>query len=375
MKFIHLSDLHIGKSVKNYSMEENQKDVLEQILKIIDEEKPDGVLIAGDIYDKDIPSSKAILMLDNFLVDLSKRDSEVFIISGNHDSAAQIAFASKLIDKTGIHLSPVYNGEIKPMTMSDEYGDINVYMLPYIKPMRVRKMFENAEINDYTDAVRVAIEHMNIDNSKRNIILSHQYVAGAERCDSEIQIGGLDVVDASVYEPFDYVALGHIHSPQTVMKGKIRYCGTPLKYSFSESEQEKSVTIVEVKEKGNIEISTRKLTCIKDFIKIKGTFEEIKTQYSDKGIEDFVEVTLTNELDVPDAFRKLKLIFPNIMLLMYDNVRTRERKTVKSVPVVKEMSEFEMVEKLFETQNNQKFNAKQAEYMEMIINEIKGGRV
>lgn len=375
MKFIHLSDLHIGKSVKNYSMEENQKDVLDQILKIIDEEKPDGVLIAGDIYDKDIPSSKAISMLDNFLVDLSKRDSEVFIISGNHDSAAQIAFASKLIDKTGIHLSPVYNGEIKPMTMSDEYGDINVYMLPYIKPMRVRKMFENAEINDYTDAVRVAIEQMNIDKSKRNIILSHQYVAGAERCDSEIQIGGLDVVDASVYEPFDYVALGHIHSPQTVMKGKIRYCGTPLKYSFSESEQEKSVTIVEVKEKGNIEISTRKLTCIKDFIKIKGTFEEIKTQYSDKGIEDYVEVTLTNELDVPDAFRKLKLIFPNIMLLMYDNVRTRERKTVKSVPVVKEMSEFEMVEKLFETQNNQKFNAKQAEYMEMIINEIKGGRV
>lgn len=371
MKFIHLSDLHIGKKVKNYSMVENQRDVLNQILNIIDDEKPDGILIAGDIYDRDTPSAEAISMLDNFLVSLSQKNAEVFVISGNHDSAAQIAFASKLIEKTGIHMSPVYNGEIKPFTMKDEYGEVEIYMLPFLKPMHIRRVYGEETITNYTDAIKVAVDHMNIDESKRNIILSHQFVTGAGRCDSEIQVGGLDNVDAEAYEVFDYVALGHIHSPQTIKKGKIRYCGTPLKYSFSEADQKKSVTIVEIKEKGNVEITTRELTCIKDFIRIRGTFEEIAGKYSDRNIEDYVEVTLTDEQDIPDAFRKLQLIFPNIMLLMYDNIRTREKRTETVAPVVKELSEYELFERLFELQNNQKFNAIQAEYIEKIIDEIK----
>lgn len=371
MKFIHLSDLHIGKKVKNYSMVENQRDVLNQILNIIDDEKPDGILIAGDIYDRDTPSAEAISMLDNFLVSLSQKNAEVFVISGNHDSAAQIAFASKLIEKTGIHMSPVYNGEIKPFTMKDEYGEVEIYMLPFLKPMHIRRVYGEETITNYTDAIKVAVDHMNIDESKRNIILSHQFVTGAGRCDSEIQVGGLDNVDAEAYEVFDYVALGHIHSPQTIKKGKIRYCGTPLKYSFSEADQKKSVTIVEIKEKGNVEITTRELTCIKDFIRIRGTFEEIAGKYSDRNIEDYVEVTLTDEQDIPDVFRKLQLIFPNIMLLMYDNIRTRERRTETTAPIVKELSEFELFERLFELQNNQKFNAVQAEYIEKIIDEIK----
>ena len=265
MRLVHLSDLHIGKRVHEYSMIEDQRYILTKIINIIDDINAQGVIIAGDIYDKPVPSAEAVQLFDDFLYRLSKRNLQVFIISGNHDSAERIAFASRLIEQSGVHLSPVYSGKVTPVTLTDEHGEINIYMLPFIKPQHVRKYFETEEISSYTDAIRIAVESMNIDTSKRNILVTHQFVTGSERCDSEeISVGGSDNVDSSVFSGFDYVALGHIHSPQNCKSEKIRYCGTPLKYSFSEKNHKKSVTVLDLYEKGNMEISTIPLEPLRD---------------------------------------------------------------------------------------------------------------
>lgn len=246
MKFIHLSDLHLGKRVNGFSMLEDQRVVLAQILSIIDEESPDAVLIAGDVYDKGVPPIEAVELFDWFLVELAPR--QVFIISGNHDSPERLAFGSRLLDASGIHISPVYDGQVKPVSLTDSHGAVDIYMLPFVKPVHVRRFFP--EVESYTDAVRAAVAGMQVDTQKRNVLLTHQFVTGAETSDSEeLSVGGTDNVDASVLEPFDYVALGHIHGPQNIGSEKIRYCGTPLKYSFSEANHKKSVTVAELGER------------------------------------------------------------------------------------------------------------------------------
>lgn len=231
MKFIHLSDLHIGKRVNEFSMIEDQKYILKVILNIIDDEKPDGVLIAGDVYDKSVPSAEAVQLLDDFLCRLAERKIPTYIISGNHDSAERLSFGGRLMDMSGIHLSPVYNGKVEPFTLTDEYGKVNIYMLPFIKPVNVRRFFPDSEIESYTDAIKVAVDSMNVDEKERNIIVTHQFVTGASRSESEeISVGGSDNVDASVFDAFDYVALGHIHGPQKIGRESVRYCGTPLMF-------------------------------------------------------------------------------------------------------------------------------------------------
>ena len=240
MKFIHLSDLHLGKRVNEFSMLEDQQYILTEILHIIDTEKPDGVLIAGDVYDKSVPSAEAVALLDDFLVRMSKRSLRIFLISGNHDSPERMAFGGRLMESSGVYLAPVYDGKVTPITLIDEYGPVKVYLLPFVKPAHVRRCFPEQEISTYTDALCVAIEAMNVDPVERNVLVTHQFVTGATRCDSEeLSVGGTDNVDVSVFESFDYVALGHIHGPQQVSRETVRYCGTPLKYSFSEAGHEK----------------------------------------------------------------------------------------------------------------------------------------
>ena len=257
MKFIHLSDLHIGKRVNEISMIEEQEHILNQILQIIDDEKPDAVIIAGDVYDKSVPTTEAVELLDSFLFRLSKRDAEVFIISGNHDSSERLAFGSRLIDQSGIHIAPVYRGEVAKHFVNG----VNIYLLPFIKPAHVRPYFEDEKINTYNDALRVAVNAMNIDPAQRNILVTHQFVTGSSRTESEdVSVGGTDNIDAEVFADFDYVALGHIHRPQNCGSEKIRYCGTPLKYSFSEAKDEKSVTVGELDENKNLTIRTIPLT-------------------------------------------------------------------------------------------------------------------
>ena len=272
MKLIHLSDLHLGKRVNEFSMLEDQRHILWEIIRIIDSEGPDGVIIAGDVYDKPVPPAEAVALLDEFLFSLSGRGTEVFVISGNHDSPERLAFGGRIMEHSGIHLAPVYNGNVRPVTLTDRYGDLKLYLLPFVKPAHVRRFFPEREIVSYTDAVSAAVEAMEIDMSCRNVLVTHQFVTGAVRCESEeISVGGADNVDAAVFDGFDYVALGHIHGPQQVGKPTLRYCGTPLKYSFSEAGQKKSLTVVELREKGQVEVRTVPLAPLRDMAELRGT--------------------------------------------------------------------------------------------------------
>ena len=378
MRFLHLSDLHIGKRVNEFSMLEDQEYILTKIINIIDEQKPDGIIIAGDVYDKSVPSAEAVELFDEFLVRLSKRDMKVFVISGNHDSAERIAFGGRLMDKSGIYMSPVYNGRIEPVTLSDEFGDVNIYMLPFVKPSNVRRFFPEGEIISYTDAIRVAIDSMSIDTAKRNILVTHQFVTGATRSESEdVSVGGADNVDASVFAGFDYVALGHIHRSQRCGSEFIRYSGTPLKYSFSEANDEKTVTILDVNAKGDISIGFIPLKPKRDMVEIKGTYEELtlksfweNTSYN----EDFIHITLTDEEDVPDALTKLRVIYKNIMKLDYDNKRTRSANEITGAENVKEKSPFEHFGDFYELQNGQALSDEQAEFVSAIIEQIWEGK-
>lgn len=375
MKFIHLSDLHLGKRVNDFSMLEEQDAILKEILELIDSESPDGVIIAGDVYDKTVPSAEAVQLFDGFLCALAERELQVFVISGNHDSPERIAFGSRIMDTRGIHLSPVYDGSIEPVVMRDGYGEVGVYMLPFIKPSHVRRYYEDRDVVNYTDAVRVAIEAMDIDRSRRNILVTHQFVVGSETCESEeISVGGTDQVNIGVFEGFDYVALGHIHGPQNCGSNRVRYCGTPLKYSFSEVKHEKSVTVVELGEMGGEPfIRTLPLRPIHDMSELRGSFAELTdpTFYTDMpSREDYLRITLTDENDVPDAAARLRMIYKNMMNLRYDNTRTRSDSEITAATDAETKSPYQLFAEFYELQNNAEMTAEQSTYIEKILEEI-----
>ncbi len=375
MKLLHLSDLHIGKRVNEFSMLEDQEYILTKIINIIDDEKPDAIIIAGDVYDKSVPSAEAVQLFDDFLCRLAKRSLQVFVISGNHDSAERIAFGGRLMDISGVHMSPVYNGNVEPISLDDNFGRVNFYMLPFVKPANVRRFFEDAEIESYTDAVRVAVENMNVNSEERNAIVTHQFVTGAEKCESEeISVGGSDNVDASVFDVFDYVALGHIHGPQNIGSERIRYCGTPLKYSFSEAKHKKSVTVVELAEKGSLQIRTINLIPKRDMREIKGTYAEItlKDNYVNTNTDDYMHITLTDEDDIPDAIGKLRVIYPNLMKLDYDNKRTQNSAKLDIIENIERRSPLDLFSEFYEKQNNQPMTAEQTEFMKSLIESMEG---
>ncbi len=374
MKLIHLSDIHLGKRVNEFSMLEDQAYILKKILAVVDEEKPDGVLIAGDVYDKSVPSTEAVQLFDDFLVRLAERKLPVFIISGNHDSPERLSFANRLIDAVGIHLAPVYSGVVEPITLSDEYGPVNVYMLPFIKPAHVRGFFPDTEITGYSDAVAAAIGRMNIDKTQRNVLITHQFVTGAQRSDSEeLSVGGTDNIGAEVFCDFDYVALGHIHGPQNMDSGRIRYCGSPLKYSFSEAAQQKSVTVAELKEKGTLEIHTVPLIPRRDMAELKGSYQQLtlrefyeNTTYQ----EDYTHITLTDEEDIPDAVAKLRAVYHNLMKLDYDNTRTRHSAAISGAENVETRSPIDLFAEFYELQNGLPMSAEQTELVASLIEKI-----
>lgn len=382
MKFLHISDLHIGKRVNEFSMTEDQKYILNQILQIAQREQVDAVLIAGDIYDKPMPSAEAVQMFDWFLTGLADLGKKVLAVSGNHDSPERIAFGGELMRGRGVYVSPVYRGETLEVALQDSYGEIRVHLLPFVKPATVRHALEERPEDEggirlpesYQEAAEIAIGRMKIDEKARNILVAHQFVTGAGRCDSEeVAVGGMDNVDARVFNAFDYVALGHIHSPQSVGRETVRYCGTPLKYSFSEAEQEKSVTIVELREKGQLTVSTVPLIPLHDMRKIRGAYLEVmsKSFYQDRDREDYMQITLTDEEDIPDGMQRLRTVYPNLMRLVYDNSRTREDRTVEAVGQVEERSEMELFGEFYEMQNNQTMSGEQAAFMEKLIEGLK----
>ena len=374
MKIIHLADLHIGKRVNEFSMIDDQKHILNQILEIIDKEKPDAVIIAGDVYDKQVPSIEAVELLDSFISDISKRKTTTFIISGNHDSAERLAFGSSLMAMGKIYISPVYNGKISKYTLKNDFGSANFYLLPFVKPSHVKRFFPDEKIESYTDAIKVVVDNLKLDTSEINILIAHQFVTGASRTESEeISVGGLDNVDASVFEDFDYVALGHIHRPQKIGTERIRYCGTPLKYSFSEVNDTKSVSIIEINSKEDFNLRMIPLIPKRDMRKIRGTYEELttKTSYENTNTDDYIHVTLTDEFNVADAIQKLRVIYKNIMKLEYDNMRTREsRKINLDDMVIENKNPLEIFSEFYKLQNNKEMNDEQKEIIKKIMEEV-----
>ena len=374
MKLIHLSDLHLGKRVYEYSMLEDQEYILRQILNVIDQEKPDGVILAGDIYDKSIPPAEAVSLFDDFLVGLAKRKLAIFVISGNHDSAERIAFGSRIMEAGGVHLSPVYKGNVAPVTLQDAYGPVNFYLLPFIKPVQVRKYNEDAEAGTYTEALKLVIDKMKVNTAERNVLVTHQFVTGAVRSESEeISVGGSDNVDASVFADFDYVALGHIHSPQNCGSQKIRYCGTPLKYSFSEAKDTKSVTVVELAAKGKLTVRTVPLRPKRDLVELKGKYNELMLKSFYEGTtyqEDYVHITLTDKDDIPDAIGLLRTVYHNLMKLNYDNIRTRSNAVISADAAVETKSPYELFSDFYQLQNNRLMSDEQAAHMKELIENV-----
>ena len=374
MKLIHLSDLHLGKRLNEFSLLEDQTDILRKILSILDAEKPEAVIIAGDIYDKAVPSAEAVELFDRFLVQLAARKLQVFVISGNHDSPERLAFGGRLMDPSGIHLAPVYDGSVAPVRLQDDFGTAAFWMLPFVKPAHVRRWFPEAEIESYTDALRAAVGGMDLDPSERNVLITHQFVTGAERSESEdISVGGTDNVDASVFEPFDYVALGHIHRPQSIGSPRIRYCGTPLPYSFSEATDQKSVTVVELGEKGSLCVRTVPLVPLRALRELRGSYEALtrKQFYDDLPYRnDYIRILLTDEEDVPDAFAKLRLIYPNLMRLDYDNRRTRQGAAVLDAVDVEHKSPLALFAEFYAQQNGTELSQEQSAFLEELIETI-----
>ena len=376
MKLIHTSDLHLGKRVSEFSMLDDQRYILDQIFEICVREQADALLLAGDLYDRQVPSAEAVQLLDRFLTRFADAEICVIAVSGNHDSAERNAFGAELMKSRGVYLSPVYNGEAQEVTLTDAYGPVHIWMLPFVRPSLVRHALKRDNIETYQDAVRAAVEEMKINPGDRNVLVAHQFVTGAGRCDSEeVAVGGVDNVDASVFEPFDYTALGHIHSPQWVGRETLRYCGTPLKYSVSEAGQEKSVTKVCLGEKGAVTVTAIPLKPLQDLRTIRGTYLEVTSRsfYQESNQEDYVQVTLTDEEDVPDAVQKLRVIYPNLLGLSYDNRRTRENRQIGPAEEEQKKTDQELFEEFYELQNNQPMSQVQQEFIMELFAQIKGG--
>lgn len=377
MKILHLSDLHFGKRLNNFSLLEDQYHINQQIFKLAEDTHIEAVIIAGDVFDKQIPSAGAIQLFDDFLNFWAELNLPVFIISGNHDSAERLSFGANIFSNSNIYISPVYNGQITPITLNDAYGKINFYLLPFIKPATVRPFFPDEKINSYTEAVQTVLKKLPLNKNERNILIAHQFVTGAVLSDSEeIVIGGLDNIDARIFNSFDYVALGHIHTPQTILRDTIRYCGTLLKYSFSEANQQKSATIVNIKTKSQIDIDTYPVKPLHDMRKIKGTYAELTSRqtYINTDTNDYILATLTDEEDIPDAVNRLRSIYPNIMQLNYDNMRTRTSRNIETIDTNTAKAPLELFNEFYKLQNNQPLNEIQSQIIQDLISAIWEGK-
>lgn len=357
-------------------MLEEQEDILQKLLTVIREEDADAVLIAGDIYDKSMPPVEAIMLFDDFLVQLSQSAVPVFVIGGNHDSLQRLSFGARLMQPSGVHIAGSYEGAVEPLRLRDACGAVDVYLLPFVKPLLVARFCDEKtaeSIRSYTDAIRYAVEQMHPDPAVRNVLVAHQFVTGAQRCESEeISVGGLDNVDVSVFDPFDYVALGHIHGPQYVGRPEVRYCGTPLKYSFSEAEHQKSVTVVELAEKGNVSIRCIPLVPKRDLRRLRGSYQQLTLpeNYRGTAVDDYLHITLTDETDIPDAIGMLRLIYPNLLRLDYDNTRTRAALRYSVPEEAEQRSPIEMFRELYEAQNAQPMEEEQEMLLRALIGEI-----
>lgn len=378
MKALHLADLHLGKILQEQSFLEDQKYMLKNIIKKIEEENIEIILISGDIYDRSIPTTEAVDLLDEFLNTLIKQmKKKVFIISGNHDSKERLGFGNKIFEDEGLYISSKYDGKIKKVELQDEYGKFNIYMLPFVKPIEVKKYFEDEQFG-YDEMIKKIIEKEEINIKERNIILTHQFVTSrgenVERTESEVlSLGGTDNVDISNYDKFDYVAIGHVHRPQRIGRETARYAGTILKYSFSEVNHKKTMPILNFKEKGNIDIKLEELNPLRDMREIKGPIEELlkKENYEGTNTDDYIRAIITNEEPLYDAIGQIRNIYPNVLKLEIQNSKSNLEIQQDNLKEIKNRSEIELFNEFYKFQNNIELNDEQREYVEQIIKEVK----
>lgn len=379
MKFIHLSDLHIGKRAGEFSLLDDQRHILSQIAEITETEAPDAVLIAGDVYDKPTPPADAVQLFDDFLFRLCAIGCPIFVISGNHDSPERLGFGSRLFARDGVYISRVYDGEVHPVTLHDRYGELDVYLLPFVKPVHVRRALGlDGDADSYDTALSRAVELFPLDPERRNVLVTHQFVAGARRCESEeLSVGGTDAVSAALFDRFDYVALGHLHEPQSVTRPGVRYCGSPLKYSFSEAGHTKSVTVAELREKGSLELRTIPLTPLHDMRELRGSYMHLTSRsfYAGTDTSDYLHITLTDEEDVPEALGRLRTVYPNLMKLDYDNSRTRAAgidMLSMSMPVsaAERTDPLDLFRTFYERQNGREMSPEALELVSSLVREI-----
>ena len=378
MKILHLADLHIGKIIFEQSLLEDQEYMLNKIIEKIKAENIDAILIAGDVYDRSIPQAEAINLLDRFLNILIKElKKKVFIIAGNHDSKERLGFGNKIFENEGLFISSKYEGKIKKVELQDEYGKLNIYMLPFIKPIEVKKYFDDESLS-YDETIKKIIEKEDIDESQRNIILTHQFVTAigeeVERTESEVlTLGGTDNVDISNYNKFDYVAIGHVHRPQRIGRDTARYAGTMLKYSFSEVNHKKTMPIIDFKEKGNIDIKLVELKPLRDMREIKGPIEKLLENYEEENANDYIRAIITNEEPVYDAIGQLRRIYPNVLKLEVQNSKILSNIEFKTenLQKVKSKSEVELFNEFYKFQNNIELNVEQKNLIQEVVKEIK----
>ncbi len=379
MKLFHLADLHLGRRVGEFSLIEDQRYILEEILKIADAEQPDGVLIAGDVYDKSLPSAEAVTLFDDFLTALAKRKLSVFIVSGNHDSPERLAFGSRLLAGADIHIAGVFSGAPEEEVRSDAFGKVHFFLLPFIKPSMVRQA-SGQPAESYDAAVREALSAVKTDSGERNVLVAHQFVTYRgevpERCDSEsVAVGGLDNVEASAFDAFDYAALGHLHGPQRIGRDTVRYAGSPLKYSFSEARQRKSITVVELGEKGGMNVRLLPLAPLRDMREIKGPIERLLRAGEEDGAvsRDYIRATLTDEGGVYDAVGKLREVYPNLMHIDFENSRTKETLSEPSAPAdTAGQMPAELFEAFYRSQNGAELTEDQRRLMADVFAEEEG---
>ncbi len=385
MKFFHLSDLHIGKQLHRYNLKEDQQVILKEVITYAKELRPDAIVIAGDIYDKSVPSAEAVNVFDEFLTDLSEITPEIpiLIISGNHDSPDRLKYASEILKRHHIYLAgnvPERPEEhIEKVTLHDAYGEVNFYLLPFMKPAYVKNIFVDGTPETYSDAVKEIIKREKIDyKDKRNVLVSHQFYVGEkaespETCDSEVfSVGGIDNVDIGSVKEFDYVALGHLHGAQCIGKPEIRYCGTLLKYSVSESTQNKSLTVVTLKAKGEKpEIENYPLHPLRDVRKKKGTLDEIIKEFRETEKDDYISITLTDEIDPYKPKEQLERIFSHILEIRVDNQRTRTKlKEMDEELVMKDP--FTSFAEFYKEMQGREMNGEEETIMKEIFDKAKG---
>ena len=384
MKFLHLSDLHIGKRVHGFSLLEDQQYILNQILEIADKEKPDGVLLAGDVYDKAVPSAEAVGIFDEFLTGLYQRKISVCLVSGNHDSPERLDFGGRIFQEQKIYLAGCYDGTTQAVEFRDQYGPVYVYLLPFVRPSSVRPYVPDA--GSYEEAAAAAVNRMQVDPAVRNVLVAHQFVVNGDRLPTvsdseELSLGTLDHVDVSVFDCFDYVALGHLHGPQSVGRPQVRYAGSPLKYSFSERNQKKSVTVVELEEKGNIEIRLIPLKPLRDMRQIQGTMEELlqiglTAGQNVQSREDYICAVLTDEGEVYDALSRLRSVYPHLMRLEFLRESVEFEQAAGDVRRLRSLTALELFEEFYEKQRQKTLGEEGKRIVGRLLEELtqkKGG--